>query len=154
MHDAGCVGGVNGLGQGAHQLGRRAGGPRLAMQPAGQASAGEQFEGTVGPSVVGSGIEHLDDPGVLEAGDGLGFGPEPAQETGAGVVAGEDHLEGDETIQLHLAGAIDDAHAAASELTQDLVARHSREGSRHRRTGATRIGSSLGEGNLGFVARR
>ena len=41
------------------------------------------------------------------------------------VAAGaEDHLEGDDAVELFLAGLVDDAHAAASDFGQDFVARH------------------------------
>jgi hypothetical protein len=35
-----------------------------------------------------------------------------------------DHLEGDEAVGLELAGATDDAHAAAAENAEQLVAGH------------------------------
>ena len=35
--------------------------------------------------------------------------------------AGQDHLQGDEPVQPRLPGLVDDAHAAAAELLQDLV---------------------------------
>ena len=45
-----------------------------------------------------------------------------ARAIGAGVGAGQDHLEGDQTIQVDLAGLVNDPHAAAAQLLEDLVA--------------------------------
>ena len=45
-----------------------------------------------------------------------------ASSVGAGVAAGQDHLEGDDAVEPELAGLVDDAHAAAAQLAQDLVA--------------------------------
>ena len=67
-------------------------------------------------------VEDLDDVGVLELGDGLGLGQEPGGGLGAGVLAGQDHLQGDGAVEPDLAGLVDHAHAAAAELAQDLVA--------------------------------
>ena len=44
---------------------------------------------------------------------------------GAGVSAGQDHLQGDQALQLDVPGLVDHAHAAAAQLPQDLVTRHS-----------------------------
>ena len=38
------------------------------------------------------------------------------------MVAGQDHLQGDEAVEPDLAGLVDDAHAAAAQLAEDLVA--------------------------------
>ena len=45
-----------------------------------------------------------------------------ARSCGAGVGAGQDHLEGDEAVRADLPGLVDDAHAAAAQLAQDLIA--------------------------------
>src|SRR5262249_44111345 len=44
-----------------------------------------------------------------------------------GVAAGEDHLEGDETVQPQVAGLVDDTHAAPADFAQDLVTGHFRK---------------------------
>ena len=67
-------------------------------------------------------VVDLDDVGVLEPGDGLGLGEEAGGGLGAGVRAGQDHLQGDGAVEPDLAGLVDDAHAAAAQLAQDLVA--------------------------------
>ena len=38
-----------------------------------------------------------------------------------GELAGEDHLEGDDAVEADLPGLVDDAHAAAGDLLQQLV---------------------------------
>jgi hypothetical protein len=49
------------------------------------------------------------------------------------MVAGEDHLQGDDAVELELAGPLDDAHAAAAQLSEDLVAGDGRAAGRGRR---------------------
>ncbi len=62
-----------------------------------------------------------DDIGVVEIGGELGFAEEPLSLLVAGHLAREDHLRGDEPFDRLLPGLVDDAHAAASDLLQDLV---------------------------------
>ena len=64
----------------------------------------------------------LDDVGMAKLGDGLGLDPEPGEVLGAGLAAAADHLHGDEAVQAHLAGQVDDAHAPLAQLLQELVA--------------------------------
>ena len=64
----------------------------------------------------------LDDVRVLQPGDRLGLGQEADGGLGPGVVAGQDHLEGDDAVEPELPGLVDDAHAAAAQLPEDLVA--------------------------------
>jgi hypothetical protein len=64
----------------------------------------------------------LDDVRVVELGRRLGLAAEPGQLRPAGAFLPEDQLEGDDTAEGRLPGAVDDAHAAAAQLPQDLVA--------------------------------
>ena len=73
-------------------------------------------------------VVDLDDVGVLEPGDGLGLGQEADGGLGAGVRAGQDHLQGDGAVEPDLAGLVDDPHAAAAQLALDLVAGDGRRG--------------------------
>ena len=70
----------------------------------------------------------LDDVRVLQ----LGRWPRPRQEADRrrrlGVDAGQDHLQGTGAVQPDLPGLVDDAHAAAAQLAQDLVAGDDRRG--------------------------
>ena len=52
----------------------------------------------------------------------LGLDPETSELPFPGVLTTKDHFEGDEAFELQLPGFVDDAHAAATQLTQDLVA--------------------------------
>ena len=101
-------------------------GGRGAVEPVGQAPAADELHLEVGEAGVLVDVEDLDDVGVLELGDGLGLGQEPGGGLGAGVLAGQDHLQGDGAVESDLAGLVDDAHAAAAEFAQDLVARECR----------------------------
>ncbi len=70
--------------------------------------------------------------GVLEPGDGLGLGEEPGAVAVAGKLATREHLQRDDPAQPPVAGLVDDAHAAAAQLAEDLVlADPRRAASRH-----------------------
>src|SRR5438477_374209 len=64
---------------------------------------------------------------VAQAGDGFGLDLEAEAVLRRGVGAGQEHLEGDDAVELQVAGLVDDAHAAAPQLAEDLVARHGRQ---------------------------
>ena len=53
-----------------------------------------------------------------------------ARSTAPARSPGQDHLQGNQPIQADLPRPVDDAHAAAAELTQDLVAGYRRGGDR------------------------
>ena len=61
------------------------------------------------------------DARVVEVGGGLGLGVEPPDVGLVGELAGEDHLERDGPVEADLPGLVDDAHAAAGDLADDLV---------------------------------
>ena len=96
---------------------------RLALEAVGERAAFDQFQGEERLAVVLADLEDLDDVRVLQLGGGRRLGPEPGELVGPGVAGPEDHLEGDEAVQRLLPRLVDDAHAAATELGQDLVAR-------------------------------
>ena len=70
----------------------------------------------------------LHDVGVLQAGDGLGLGQETGDGLGVRMSAGQNHLQNARAVQEDLLGEVDDPHAAAAELGQDLIAVDNREG--------------------------
>ena len=70
----------------------------------------------------------LDDVPMLQLGDRLGLAQESGDGLGPGMSAGQDHLDGAGAIEADLPGLIDDAHAAAAQLTEDLIAGESRDG--------------------------
>ena len=49
------------------------------------------------------------------------LGPEPGPLLGAGVAAGQDHLQRHQAVEPHLPGLVDDAHPAPPDLFEDLV---------------------------------
>ena len=58
---------------------------------------------------------------VVHLGDELGLALEALLELGR-QVARRDQLDRDVAVEQRIAGAVDDAHAAAAELPEDLVA--------------------------------
>ena len=68
-------------------------------------------------------VVDLDDVGMLQPGDGLGLAQEADDRLGAGVRAGQDHLQGAGRLRLEPSGQVDDAHPAPAQLAEDLVAR-------------------------------
>ena len=77
----------------------------------------------IGQSAVrGAAVEQARDVGVLESGEDLPFGPEPAQDL-LGVHAGLEDFERDPLLELPVDtdGEIDDTHPAVAEALQHLV---------------------------------
>jgi hypothetical protein len=62
-----------------------------------------------------------DDVGVVERGDGLGLPAEALALLGGGQLAREDHLEGDDAVERHLARLVHHPHPAAGDLFEQLV---------------------------------
>src|SRR2546430_2246818 len=65
-------------------------------------------------------LEDRHDVGVLQPRDRLRLGAEAGRLIVVGV-RGQDHLQRDQAAGTDLAGLVDDAHAAAAQLRQDLV---------------------------------
>jgi hypothetical protein len=61
---------------------------------------------------------------MLQCGDGFGLDLEADALVFAGVLPIEQHLQGDEPLGLELPRLVDNAHAAAAQLLQDLVTRN------------------------------
>jgi len=59
---------------------------------------------------------------MLQAGDGFRFSLEAGALVVTRVVAGQDHLESDDSLQRQITCLIDDPHAAAAQEAQDLIA--------------------------------
>ena len=66
-------------------------------------------------------LEDLDDVGVFDRGDRLGFRLEPNEILGPRAGAGPDHLQGDEPVEPLLARLVDDPHPTRAQHLQDLV---------------------------------
>jgi hypothetical protein len=54
----------------------------------------------------------LDDVRMLQVSHRFGLTPEAKQLLATGMGAGQDHFEGDQAIELHVPGLVNDAHAA------------------------------------------
>ena len=61
---------------------------------------------------------------MLQASDGFRFPAETGHLVGAGVGAGQHHLQGHQPAQLDVAGQVHHPHAATAQLTQDFVTGH------------------------------
>ena len=59
--------------------------------------------------------------GMFEASGGAGLGLEPRQFLRSGELAAQDHLEGDGALKAALPRLVDDAHAAAAQLIEQVV---------------------------------
>ena len=117
------MGGVDGAGQGLDQLRRGAGVLGSAGQVLGQAAALDVLHGEERPAVVRADVVDLHDVGVDQAGDRAGLPAETGQLLGAAERPVQNHFQGDHPIQAALVRPVDDAHAAAAQLAQDLIAR-------------------------------
>ncbi len=96
---------------------------RPAVDELREAAPGDEFQGEVRQAVEIAVLVDLDDTRVLDPGDGARLDVEPGDLVVRGVGPGQDHLEGDEAIEPDVPGLVNDAHAAAADLGEDLVAR-------------------------------
>ena len=113
-------------GQGLDQPRRRRGGQGVPSRREAEAPALDVLQLDVRPPLeVADGVD-LHDVRVLEPGDDLRLGQEPFDRVRPGILAGQDHLQGDHAVQPELARLVDDAHAPAAELPEDLVPGHFR----------------------------
>ena len=133
MDDAVLVGVVHGPGEQLDEPGRLAGRPRVPGQVLGQAAAVHELQGEVRVAVRLADLEDLHDVLVLQRRDRLGLAPEPLPLGRPGVRPGQDHLQRDGAVEGELPGLVDDAHPAAADLPDDLVAGDQRRGEIDRR---------------------
>jgi hypothetical protein len=91
------------------------------MEGGGQALALDEFHAEVMLVLVPADLVEGHDVGMVETGGDLGLGLEALDVGGGSELAGQDHLEGDETVEAHLPRLVDNAHAAAGDLLQQLV---------------------------------
>ena len=78
------------------------------------------------PVVLADG-EDRDDVGVMELGGGVGLALEALAGLSRQAEAGGQDLEGNAAIQRDLPGLVDDAHAAATDLADELEVAESPE---------------------------
>jgi hypothetical protein len=121
VEDAALMRVVHRLGGLGHQpcRGARVGG--VVGQPLLEARPADELHGEVAPPVVLADLEDRHDVRVVQQRDRLGLVLEPSQFVIAGQDVGPEHLEGDGPIEADLAGAVDDPHAAAAHLLDQLV---------------------------------
>jgi hypothetical protein len=96
-------------------------GLRLRPQESCQASAAHVLQNQIGQSIVFADLEDLNDVGMVELRGSLSFSAEPFSFAGAGVLTRKDHFQGDDPVQVRLPGLVNDSHAAAAQLLDDVV---------------------------------
>ncbi len=121
MDDAALVGVVDGTGQHLDDLRRLLVGQRRALQSRGQAAAGDELQREVRLPFVFADLVELDDVRVLELRHRPRLGQKARPMDRPSVVAGEDHLQGHQAVELRVPRLVDDAHAAPAQLREDLV---------------------------------
>ena len=122
VDDPGLMRGVNGPGQGRHQLGGRHARLGCAVQSGVEVASVEKLQRYERQAVHFADVVDLHDVRVPELGDRLGLDPEAGQMLRRRLAPANDHLERDQAVQPRLSGLVDDAHPAAAERSQDLVA--------------------------------
>ena len=155
MDDVALMGVVHGPGQCFDKPGRGVERLRRPVQKLGQAVAVDEFQGEVRPPFRLADVIDLDDVGMPQAGHGLGFLAKALELLRPRVRPGQDHLQGHEPIEPDLPGLVDDTHAAAAELAEDLVIGDHRRLARHGPAGLARGRSAAaGAGECAGAGRR
>ncbi len=130
MDDAAPMGALHRLGQDANDLRGLARFLRDAGHLVGETAAVHVLQRKIGVAVLFADFVDLNDVRVLELGDRLGLRLEPRHGAGSRDAGRADHLDRHNAVQPRLPGLVDDPHAAAAELPEELVARDLRQGNR------------------------
>ena len=160
MHQALLVGVVQGLGHGRHQRRRRGEGEPRLIDPLRQVAALDEVGDDEAQAVVAAAqVEHGDDVGVVQAGDGAGLG-----QVGLGVLQRGDavpvrHLDGHVPPQFVVVAPVDHAEAARADFAHNPVAAQASRalglyGGRRVDRGGRRRGSQQGVAAQQDVERR
>jgi len=107
----------------------------LGRQPRRQRLADDELHRHEDPAVVDPDIVHGDDVGMRELGHGLCLADEPRVPAAAQLsfeTLGQQHLQGDLSIEVGIEGGIYDAHAARADAFEDVVPTHSISGQQRR----------------------
>ena len=133
VQDAALMGVVDGAGDRDQQpyAGPRV--PPQARQVLGEVSPLDQLHAVIMLPFVDADFVDGHDVGVIEASRGLRLGVESIHVGRRSQAVGEDHFEGDQAVQAQLPRLVDDAHAAAGDLLQQLVITDVADGGPQRR---------------------
>ena len=123
VDDAALVGVVNRSSDRGEQPCRLLGGAPKASQRA----ALDQLHAEVRLPLVFADLVDGHDVGMIKVGRRFGLGAEAQRLIGGGHLPGQEHLEGHGAVEIDLPRPEDDTHAAARDLSQQLVARHLRQ---------------------------
>ena len=94
---------------------------RRAVHTLGEAAPLNQLHAQVGAALMLADLVNGNDLRMVHLGGRLRLVVKALQFGGRGEPAREDHLQGDETVEALLAGLVDDAHAPAGDLLQQLI---------------------------------
>gem|GEM_PF-4861092 len=83
--------------------------------------AGHKFHREVGATLVRADLEDLHDVDMLQPGGRLAFHLKPVKLARAREIPRQDHLQRDVPVQADLPRPVDDSHAAAADLLDQLV---------------------------------
>src|SRR5262249_42732365 len=119
VDEAGGVAALEGEGEPAHERGRLAPGERRLHARAERASR-DELHGEREAPPVDERLVDADDAATLGARERLGLAAEALD--GVGVGSALEDLEGAQRSRRAVARAVDDAHAAAPELVEEVVA--------------------------------
>ena len=97
------------------------GGDRPLHQSFTQGLALEQLADQKCGSLIGPEVVDGHDVGVGQRGDGLGFALEAGQAVGVFRDLGRQDLDGDDAVEVGVAGLVDLAHASGADDLEDLV---------------------------------
>ena len=136
MDDPGLVGGVHGAGEGLDQRGGLARGHGLLGQPLGKAAAFGEFEREIRSIVVLADGVDGDDVRMTQPGDGVGLGLESLDLVLSRELSLGNRLDRHDAAKLLVAGLVDDAHAASTQLAEKLQTPRSSAPRRSRTTSA------------------
>ena len=94
---------------------------RRAIQLMGEASPLNELHAQVGAAIVLTDLIDGNDLGMIQQSGRLCLVAKALPFGRRGKLACQDHLHGDQTVKAFLTGLVDDAHAPAGDLLQQLV---------------------------------
>jgi hypothetical protein len=133
VHDAALVRIREAVGDLAHDLHRLERAHALVRQARSQVGAVDELHGKVRHAVVIAAVERRDHVRVIQLAGGLGLEEEALAVLvrALRIVGDDDGLQRHGAVEVRVLGLVDDAHGAAAELAEDLVAADLRRLLRH-----------------------